>query len=174
MKAGELEKAVRDYVAKNPWMFSPQFETFRVERGVRTLLGNKRREAGITGQDWNGRVDLALSSGNHLIVLEFMRPGLAIDWDHVGRFERYVTLLRTHFRPNTAGRFNRVTGYLVADHLASKADVTQKILELKPNDMFAMDWDVLIDGATAQWREVLDILGERAPEDDRLKILVEE
>lgn len=44
--------------------------------------------------DWNARVDLVLSAGSTLLIIEFMRPGLTINWDHLVRFERYVLILR--------------------------------------------------------------------------------
>ena len=33
----DLENAVRDYIAENPWLLSPQWETFKVETSVRHL-----------------------------------------------------------------------------------------------------------------------------------------
>ena len=48
-------------------------------------------QSGIAGDvDWQGRVDLTLSSGGELLVLEFMRPGLSVDRNHIDRFQRYV------------------------------------------------------------------------------------
>ena len=34
----DLENAVRDYIAENPWLLSPQWETFKVEISVKSLL----------------------------------------------------------------------------------------------------------------------------------------
>jgi len=174
VRAHNLEKAVRDYIARHPWLISPQFETYRVETGVARLLADKRKEARLKGRDWAGRVDLALSSGSHLIVLEFMRPGLSADWDHVTRFERYVTLVNTQIRANTAGPFSQVSGYLVADKLHSRPDLIQKIQAMRRDDLFAMDWDTLITMALRESKEFLTILVDRAPGDRRLAVLLEE
>ena len=127
----ELENAVRDYISENPWLVSPKWETFAVERGVKGLIYDALSESGIAVvDDFKGRVDLTLSSGEHLLVLEFMRPGLKLDWDHVERFERYVRLVRSNLRANTGGRFKRATGYIVADELQSRAGLGDKILAL--------------------------------------------
>lgn len=169
----ELEVAVRDYIAENPWLVSPEWETYRKERSVKKLLQDAASEAGMSGGDWKGRVDLALSSADHLLVLEFMRPGLRLDWDHIGRFERYVLILRKGVEANTGGPFQRVTGYIVADKLAQDPALIDKIVALGKGGMLAMDWQTLFDKAIATWREFLDILLSHAPDDERLKSLVD-
>lgn len=174
VKAKELELAVRDYIAEHPWLVAPDFETFRVEKSVDKLLDDSRKKAGMVGGDWEGRIDLALSSGRELVVLEFMRPKLGIDWEHVQRFERYVRIVRSNIEANTGGRFHFVTGYIVADALERRAEIVQKIEAMERDRMFAMDWDTLIAKAKAQWQEFLDILAERAPEDERIKALLEQ
>ena len=173
IQKGELEDAVRDYIAKNPWLVSPDFETFRVERTVRKLIEDAAAEAGLTGGDWEGRVDLALASGIQLAILEFMRPGRRVDWDHIQRFERYVRSIRDNVETNTGGRFVHVTGYLIADKIADSQTIAGKIRDLARDRMFAMDWDTLVSSAQAQWGEFLEILASRAPDDERLQALLE-
>ncbi len=168
----QLENAVRDFISQHPWLVSPKWETFAVEEGVNTILERAMEEAGITKDEaFSGRVDLALSSGDHLLVLEFMRPGLGLNWDHVSRFERYVRIVRTKLQVNTGGSFNRVTGYIVADGLNRTPDLSDKIMTLERDDMFAQDWSVLFTNAVSQWREFLVTLSERDPQDERLRIL---
>jgi RecB family endonuclease NucS len=169
----ELENAVRDYIANNPWLISPQWETFRVEKGITGLTTDAAAEADMTGEDWEGRVDLVLSSGNHLLVLEFMRPGLRLDWDHVSRFERYIRILRSRLEVNTAGQFREVTGFIVADRLATDASIVSKIRDMRSDSMYAMDWDTLLREAKAASSEFLEILVSRAPDDQRIVALSE-
>ena len=171
----ELENAVRDYISEHPWLVSPKWETFAVETGVKGLIDNALSESGIAvDNDFKGRVDLTLSSGEHLLVLEFMRPGLKLDWDHVNRLERYVRLVRTNLRSNTGGKFRWATGYIVADQLQSRADLVDKILAMENEDMFALDWPTLFANAIAQWQDFLVILAGRDPEDERLQALIPE
>jgi len=170
----ELENAVRDYISQHPWLVSPQWETFAIETGLNSLLSKALEESGIDrDEDFRGRVDLALSSGNHLLILEFMRPGLTLDWDHINRFDRYVRIVKTNLKGNTAGRFNRATGYIVADNLSRRADLMDKIRAMENEDMYAMDWPYLFSNALAQWKDFLSILAGRDPEDERLRSLVE-
>lgn len=168
----DLENAVRDYISDNPWLISPEWETFAVEKSVNTLTAKAMIDSGINADEsFKGRVDLALSSGNHLIILEFMRPGLRLDWDHVNRFESYVRRLSGNIRANTGGTFNKVTGYIVADEIDNAEYIREKIESLQRDDMFAIDWDTLFSKAVAQWEEFLSILVERAPDDPRLQAL---
>ncbi|MHB9150706.1 MAG: ATP-binding protein [Thermoleophilia bacterium] len=167
----ELETAVRDYIARNPWLISPKWETFSVERGISGLLEDAAEVAQLDGPDWVGRVDLALSAGEQLLVLEFMRPGLRVDWDHIQRFERYVRTVRTRLRALTGQRLRKVSGYIVADVLSRSPEMIEKIEALASEDMFALDWEALFEEAMATWREFLDILASRAPDDQRLQAL---
>ncbi|MFL0410889.1 ATP-binding protein [Microbacterium paludicola] len=168
----ELENAIRDYISENPWLVSPKWETFRTERAVRHLLDEASAGAKLNGEDWNGRVDLALSSGEHLLVMEFMRPGLRADWDHVSRFERYVLILREKVPANT--RFKHVSGLLVADRLADPEGIAEKLRQLRASDMDARDWESLLVEAEAQWSDYFRILYDRAPEDERMRTLAAE
>jgi hypothetical protein len=168
----ELEAAVRDYIAQHPWLVAAEWETFRMERSVHKLMDDCASEAGLTGERWDGRVDLALSGGDHLVVLEFMRPGLSLDWDHLQRFEHYVRLIRIRVEASTGGPFSRVTGYIVADGLDRSGANLSKIRDMSSDRMLALDWQTLFARACAQWDEFLDILVGRSPDDDRLKALI--
>jgi hypothetical protein len=139
---------------------------------VRKLVEDAAGEAGLEGSDWEGRVDLVLASGRHLLVLEFMRPGLMLDWDHVSRLERYILILRERVDVNTGGRFDRVTGYVIADGLSEDPAVRRKMADLERQDLFSMDWGTLFARAISNWQEMLSILASRAPGDERLQSLV--
>lgn len=170
----ELENAVRDYIAENPWLLGPEWETFVKERGVDHLVLGAADEAGLSDDDdWNGRVDLVLAAGETLLIVEFMRPGLAVDWDHVDRFNRYVNVLREKIAA-AAGQFRRVRGLLVADRLERRTGMVGRIAQLRGDDMDVVDWPGLLARAEAQWREFLGLLRERAPDDERLAGLIDE
>jgi hypothetical protein len=174
IEARELENAVRDYIARHPWLVGPRWDTFRREVGVGNLIRAARTEARMDdAHEWPGRIDLALSSGPSLVILEFMRPGMKVDWDHVHRFERYILALRRHVAGITGGPFNHVTGYIVADELLADPTLTDKLQRLAGDEMYALDWKSLLEQAAAQWREFLDVLLERTPGDARLKALAE-
>ncbi|MEU7872804.1 ATP-binding protein [Dactylosporangium sp. NPDC049140] len=173
IRTRELENAVRDYIAENPWLISPTWDTFQVERGVNHLIVDAAGEAGLnSNDDWNARVDLVLSSGDQLLIVEFMRPGLTIDWDHLNRFQRYVFVLREKIQAN-ASRFRRVTGLLVADKLERRTGTAGQLRSLRSDDMDAMDWEILLQTARAQWIDYFKILIDRAPDDARMLALAQ-
>ena len=174
--AREIETAVRDYIAENPWLISPEWETFAVEKRIYKLAAEAAAESGIADDtDWEGRVDLALSSGEQLLIVEFMRPGLTIDRSHIERFQRYVDILSTRVKANTGltgeRGFQNVRGLLVADKLHKRSEDQPLIERLANSGMTCQVWDTLLARAEAQWSDFLNVLTHRAPTDDRILAL---
>jgi len=168
----ELENAVRDYIAKNPWLVSPQWETFKKETSLKKLIAEIATSKRIEPEkQWSRRVDLLLASGETILVLEFMQPDKKVDLDHIARFEYYVTTIRTHFQANSGQQFRHCVGYLVASKLDQDAAILQIIESKKANNLYYLDWGTLLVQAERQYEEFIEILRERAPEDARLKEL---
>ena len=168
----DLENDVRDYIAENPWLLSPEWETFKKETSVLNLVKAAAKEAKLDAdENWNKRVDLVLSSGRQLLVVEFMRPGLTVDRDHIDRYQEYIDILRESIAANTALEFRNVSGLLVADKLDRRRGMKRTLDRLAEADMKALEWEGLLGRAKAQWKEFLNILVERAPDDDRLMSL---
>ncbi len=170
----ELEPAVRDFIAEEPRLISPIWETFKKETRVTHLIGAAAKETKLDDiDDFKGRVDLVMSSGETLLIVEFMRPGLTLDMDHLNRFEEYIFLVRNYLKPTTLPEvtFSKVVGNIIADKLYKKPQVAMKIEELRKSDMFALDWETLLRQAYSQWKDFLNILQSRAPEDERLKAI---
>jgi len=170
VKRKELENAVRDYIAKNPWLISPRWETFAVEKRLSTIC-RTAEENFKDNDDFHKRVDLILSSDRQLLVLEFMRPGVSLDQDHLNRFSNYMDFLQEHIDANSALGLMYMSGYIVADNLAKKQGFKTQIKRMETNDRYAMDWETLIAQAKHQWKEFLDHVKQRAPEDKRLKAI---
>jgi Histidine kinase-, DNA gyrase B-, and HSP90-like ATPase len=173
LKTKDLENKVRDHIAKHPWLVSPRWETFVAEQSVNNVISRVAQQVGFTRSEYKGRVDLVLSSGRDLLVLEFMRPGLRLDWEHINRFDRYVRLIRSKVLSRTGGKFNTVTGLVVADEIAEDAALLGKIKDMESQGMYANDWDGLLSEAISQWKDFLKILVARGKGDPRLKALVE-
>ncbi len=169
IKEGRLENDVRDFVAENPWLVSPEWETFRKETSLRRVTMEAAAKAKLSTDVYRGRVDLAMASGRHLLILEFVRPGQAVDWDHLSRFERYVLSIRGRVKTATGGRFQNVTGHIISDKLDSKPEFVDKIQMLHREDMYAMSWSDLLEEAEARWIDFLDVLGVRGGDDFRVK-----
>ena len=169
IEAKELENAVRDFIADNPWLISAEWETYRKEVGLRSILDEAADVAASSGDIYRGRLDLTMASGSHLLVLEFVRPGLTVDWDHLSRFELYVRSIRSRIKSKTGARFGDVTGYIVADHLDRKPEFTDKIQAMAREEMYALDWHALLDKAEVGWRDFLKILEGRGGGDFRME-----
>lgn len=165
----ELENPIRDFIAENPWLVSPEWETFKKETGLRGVTEKAAATAKLSGEVYSGRVDLTMSSGRHLLVLEFVRPGQTVDWDHLSRFERYVLTIKSAVTTATAAPYRDVTGYIVADNLDWKSDCAAKIKTMSREEMYALDWPSLLAKAEAGWTDFLDILEARGGGDFRME-----
>jgi hypothetical protein len=171
----ELENSLRDYIAEHPWLLGPEWETYKKETSPTNLLKDARKQAGLDDpESWPGRLDLALIAGKTLLIVEFMRPGITIDTDHLQRWENYVRIVKTELAGNSGLGFESVQGIIVADKLAKKAHVTDKIKSLNNEGMRALDWPNLLARAGAEWKEYFALLVGRGPDDERLRKLAEE
>lgn len=168
VKRRELENAVRDYIAQNPWLISPRWETFAVEKRLATLCVTAGDDAYKGNDEFDKRVDLILSSDRQLLILEFMRPGITLDSDHLHRFGIYMNILQEYVEQNTGLGLEYVSGYIVADRLAKKPGHKTQIKNMNDINRYAMDWEALIQQAKHQWKEFLVHVKERSPDDARL------
>ena len=123
---------------------------------------------------YEGRVDLVLSSGSQLLVLEFMRPGLTLDWDHISRCKRYINYIRQKIDTQTEFEFTSVSGYIIADKVDQDSAVREEIKDLKQHDVVVNDWKGLLDSAKSSWNEYLHILVKRGKGDSRLQNLLDD
>lgn len=168
----ELENSLRDYIAEHPWLLGPEWETYKKETSPSKLLEKARKEAKLDDPEtWPGRLDLALVAGRTLLIVEFMRPGITIDLDHLQRWENYVRIVTTETEASTDLGFEGVQGIIVADNLTKKAHVTAKIKALNKEGMRALDWPNLLARAGAGWKEYFSLLVGRGPDDERLRKL---
>lgn len=169
----DLENAVRDFIAENPWLISPEWETFVKEKSLKNVIAEAVHASGLSSDLYRGRVDLTMSSGRHLLVLEFMRPGARIDKDHLDRFETYVDHIKTVLGAESGAKFKDVTGYLVADQIISTPTLAPKIKRLENDGMYVKTWQTVLEAAEAAWREFFEILEERGGNDPRVRTALE-
>ncbi|MEX0813126.1 MAG: ATP-binding protein [Chitinophagales bacterium] len=172
VKSGQLENAVRDFIYDNPWLIQPKWETFRKERSVINLI----HDAGTKNLDqeeaFSGRVDLALSSGSNLLLVEFMRPGLELDRSHLDRINWYVGDIRNSLERETGNPINTLeTAYVIADNKKDTESISRRVTQLKEDGIFVMTWRTLIEQAIKQWEDHLELLKDRFPDDKRIQEL---
>lgn len=169
--ARALENEIRDYIAERPWLLDQKWETFRRETGLQHIFEKAAAKSGLTKGAKGRRIDLALRSNEHLLVVEFMRPGETADWDHLDRIERYVVNIRDLVESESALGITRVAGLVVADRLEKSGEVKKKIEQLARQDITAYSWPSLMKEAKRRWQDFLEILVQRAPDDPRLRDL---
>ena len=172
IKKWDLENTIRDYIAENPWLLSPEWETFKKETNIKGIIDGAVGKSKLCSRDEERkRVDLALASGEQLLIVEFMRPGVTADREHIDRYRKYIEILRSRIKLNTELGFKRVSGLLVADKLHRKDGMDETLKGLHKLDMNALEWTSLLLRAEAQWKEFYEILISRAPDDERLSAL---
>jgi Histidine kinase-, DNA gyrase B-, and HSP90-like ATPase len=170
VEARELENAIRDYIAKHPWLIKPELELYKKEISLARLLHEISEEIGLEANpDFAKRIDLLLANGEHLVLLEFMRPGITLDRDHLDRFTRYVDELRARIEANTGGPYRKVTGTIVADRLDRTRPGNRQALDrLEQSGMYALDWQTLLAQAERQFRDYFEVMVDRTPDDPRV------
>ena len=168
----QLEDTIRDHIARNPWMIEPDLELFRKETRVTTLIKKAADKSGLAGEDYKGRIDLVLSNGTDLVVMEFMRPGLVLNQDHVTRCEQYVYTIRAD--TDVMSKFKSVTGRIVADEVARDPVMILRLKSLAKNGIHVCDWGTLLDNAKSSWGDYLEILVKRGGSDGRLTVLLDD
>jgi hypothetical protein len=73
----ELENDIRDYIAANPWLISPEWETFQIERRIGLLVEDALAESGIKNDtDFQGSFVFRIVPGAVLQIP--MRPQKAL------------------------------------------------------------------------------------------------
>lgn len=170
IKQRDLENAVRNFIAENPWLLSPEWDTFKKEISLNRLLNEIAGKAGLNkDKSWRKRVDLVMAAGRQLLIVEFMRPGLKVNRDHLNRYGQYVDMIREAIQAETESVYDAVSGLLVADSIGSDGAIVRELKRLAKDGMQTTTWDGLLGRAEKQWEEFLDILVARSPDDKRLR-----
>lgn len=168
---GELENTVRNFIYARPWIINPKWEQFKKERSVEKLIkdiGSRK----LNEEIFKGRVDLALSSGSTLLLIEFMRPGLRLNTEHLDRLNYYVMEIRNAIDSETGSTIKVLeTAYIVADNFNDSKLIRDRIEQLKRDNILFVTWDTLIGQSIKQWEEFLDLLKSRNPGDKRIQAL---
>ena len=171
VEAKQLENKVRDYIYTHPWIIHPKWESFKKERSVEKLI-NDIGSKHLNTPAFDGRVDLALSSGSSLLLIEFIRPGVEIDLDHLDRINVYVLEIRNSLTKETGKVIKKLeNAYLIADTKKDSELISSRIAQLEKDGIFILTWNSLIEEALKQWGDFLVILKERNPNDKRIQVL---
>jgi len=167
----DLENSVRDFIYKHPWLIHPKWDSYKKERSVANLI-NDIASKRLDCDAFNGRVDLALSSGENLLLVEFMRPGVPIDLDHLDRINHYALGVKRGLAKETGGDIKHLeSAYVVADSKNNAEDIADRILQLNNDKIYVLTWNTLIEQAKKHYEEYLELIKQRNPTDKRIQDL---
>jgi hypothetical protein len=171
INSSDLENSVRDFIYNHPWLIHPKWDSYKKERYVEKLINDiAGKELNINA--FNGRVDLAMYSGENLLLIEFMRPGISLDRDHLDRINYYVLGVRRGLSKETGGQIKHLeAAYVIADSKNNAEDITDRIYQLSEEKIYVLTWNSLIEQAKKQWEEHLELIKQRNPDDKRIKNL---
>lgn len=183
-KAGKGELDMQTFIKEYPWLLGHRYEQlipadFYHERGldkwIEEVLNETNIEYSKADERDGRRFDLLCIKNDWLIViLELMRPGESEDYDHVMRLNRYVTRIQSRINENKAGekfKGKTVFGLLIADNPSRDASLGDTKVALRQN-IESITWSGLFQGVNENYRDYYEILKNKAPEDPRLKGLV--
>ncbi|MBN8584711.1 MAG: ATP-binding protein [Ignavibacteria bacterium] len=183
-KAGKGKLDMQTFIKENPWLLGHTYEQlspadFSHEKGldkwIEEILLETNKEYSIADKKDDKRFDLLCIKNDWLIViLELMRPGLPEDYDHISRLNRYVTRIQSYINDNMAAenfKGKAVFGLLIADNPSKDPSLGATKLSLRHN-LESLTWKGLFQNVKENYKEYYDLLKNKAPEDPRLKGII--
>ena len=166
------ETTLRDYVADHPQLLGPEWELFAKERTLKNIISDIGTKT-FDDNMYNGRLDLILKKDRELLIVEFMRPGLTINREHITRCKKYVTDISVIVDQDP--NYDKISALIIAKLETNPTAVINKELELaKMQEITFYTWDTILENALSKWREYLEILAKRGKSDDRLEMLLKD
>lgn len=181
-KSPEGHIDMQGFVMEYPWLLGQKYEDlkpadFDKERGVDKWIEEKLQEVDkeYEAADKSGiRFDLLCIKNDFLVlIIELLRPGLPLDYAHVTRLNRYVTRIQAYVQemgPEYANR--KVFGILIADYPHKDASIAMTLQDFRHN-LEVYTWNSLFNMVQQGYRDYIEVLRMKAPEDPRMKGLVD-
>lgn len=183
-KKGRGHLDMQTFIRDHPWLLGHEYEhlqpaDFHHEHGIDKWINEvlKKADKEYSHKDRNDgkRFDLVCIKNEHNIaVIELMRPGMPVDYDHVTRLNLYVTRIEDAIKSKgTQEKFKNksVFGVLIADSIKNDPTVRASLDQFR-NTLEAIDWAGLFENVQARYKDFFDFLKLKAPEDPRIKGLV--
>jgi hypothetical protein len=186
-KKGLGRMDMQTFIKNHPWLLGHDYENltpaeFHHERGVDKWIYDEIIK--VDNESPYKRADeregrrfdlLCIKSDWLIVILELMRPGDDADYDHLIRLNRYVTRIQAAINAsgtNPIYKTKHVQGFLIADNLTADESFNTTLGKFQPY-IQATPWDLLFQLVFARYKEFFDFLKNKAPEDPRVKGLVE-
>jgi hypothetical protein len=184
-KAPGEQPDMQKFVAEYTWLLGQQYADLRpadfykekgVDKWVEDELKEVNKEYIKTDEREGRRFDLLCVKNEwQVLILELMRPKVPLDYDHVMRLNRYVTRIQTAITGmGTMPEFQNKTvyGLLIADNIAKDASLGATVQALRQN-LDILTWNGLFIKVEASYKDILEMQRMKAPDDPRIKGLVE-
>ncbi len=176
----DMQEFIKDY----PWLLGQKYEhlipaDFHHEKGVDKWIEDEIMSANkefARGDKKEGRrFDLLCMVNDwEVVILELMRPGEKIDYDHVMRLNRYVTRVETAIDSRGTSKEyknKKVSGLLIADDRGEDNSLKSTVKSFSQY-LETLTWKGLFETVQGRYRIYLDILKMKAPDDPRIKGIV--
>lgn len=180
--AGTID--MQSFVKDHPWLLGHEYENHRpaefhhehgVDKWIQKEIVTADSQLPPTDSQEGRRFDLlCIKNDFQVVILELMRPGVAADYDHVIRLNRYVTRIDTALQSGGTTKEFRgksVLGLLIADKLEQDPSLGKTLTSFR-HLLDAVTWEGLLKTVTARYKDFFDLLKLKAPEDPRIKGLV--
>lgn len=184
-KTSKNKLDMQEFIKSHPWLLGHEYEDlqpadFHHEKGIDKWI---EKELQIVNNDYKAedkrregrRFDLlCIKNDWQIVILELMRPGLEIDYDHVMRLNRYVTKIQEAIKnAGTSKEFlgKNVFGILIADNKMKDTSISTTLQAFR-HIMDTFTWEGLFNLVQSRYKDYLDILRMKAPDDPRIKGLV--
>ncbi len=183
-KAGKGLLDMQTFIKQDPWLLGHRYEQLTpadfyhekgVDKWIEDVLVETNKEYSAADEKDGRRFDLLCIKNDWLIiVLELMKPKKPEDYDHVMRLNRYVSRIQAHINENKTNenfRGKTVFGLLIADLPSKDSSLGETKIALR-NNLESITWNGLFESVKENYREYYEVLKNKAPEDPRLKGLV--
>lgn len=158
---------MQDLLREHPWIIDPMWQLLHHERSLETVLRETFHSDTTEGDQ--RRLDfLCLGDSGTAVVVEVKRPGDKIGLKELRQLRGYVNTLRD--RNNNAGNFatfrGNISGVLIYSSLKDEPGILSEIEDMKASGYRISPWDHLLEAAERLHRDFLDVITERAPQED--------
>jgi len=175
----DMQKFLKEY----PWLLGHEYENLKaadfqhekgVDKWIEEVLNETNKEFKREDSKDERRFDLLCMCNDYEIqLLELIRPGVPADYDHASRLVRYVTRIEDAIESGSKDNYRKkaVRGLLIADGF-SKDGSLSKFISGNKQYIDAIEWKTLFGRVQARYKEFLDMLASKAPDDTRLQGIV--
>lgn len=180
-KAPGEQPDMQKFIAEYPWLLGQQYADLKpagfyrergVDKWIEEVLQKVSKEYAREDEREGIRFDLlCIKNEWQILILELMRPGIPLDYNHVMRLNRYVTRIETAIKEmGTMPEFKNKTvyGLLIADGMVNDSSLGATMQALRQS-LDVITWNGLFVKVEASYKDIFEMQRMKSPEDPRIK-----